>query len=67
MSRIALGLLVVGIALAAFGWWGTKTEAGQRSYDEMAGIIPEFSWWIGCGLGTIGLIWILASALRTAE
>ena len=64
MSRIALVLLLVGVALAAFGWWGTKTDAGRRRFDEMAGIIPELSWWAGCGIGAIGIIWVVVSVLR---
>ena len=40
-------LVLSGFALSAFGAWGKHSEAGQRKYDEMAGMIPYFAWWLG--------------------
>jgi hypothetical protein len=49
-------MTVLAFGLLAFGYWGTATEAGQRRYDEMAGMIPYASWYLGLALaGFIGL------------
>lgn len=64
MSRWAVGLLLLGAALAAFGWWGTSTPEGRRRYEEMAGMIPLFASWAGWGLGGVGLLWLVLSLLR---
>lgn len=59
-------LLALGLAMAAFGWWGLYTEAGNRRFDEMAGMIP-FS--VGCAGGlfaVVGLVWLGVRLLRDA-
>jgi len=33
-------LVVLGLCMAVFGWWGVETVAGRAVFDEMAGIIP---------------------------
>ena len=43
MRVIALLLMCISMALAAFGLWGMFTEAGNRAFDEMAGMIPVFA------------------------
>ena len=40
MRTAATILLILALPLAAFGWWGTQTQAGHSAYDEMAGIVP---------------------------
>ncbi|HET7228863.1 MAG TPA: hypothetical protein VFJ16_02540 [Longimicrobium sp.] len=57
--RIAAGVLAAaGIALAAFGWWGTFTQRGSRHFDEMDGLVPFFA---GCaGLLLLALAAVVA-------
>ncbi len=54
---------VLGLALFLFGYWGKHSVAGKKRFDEMAGIIPEFSYWLGIGLLAAGLltsaIWLI--------
>lgn len=64
VSRRFLGLVVVAVALAAFGWWGTGTAGGRRRFDEMAGIVPMLSLWAGGTLGVVAVVWLAVSALR---
>jgi hypothetical protein len=64
LSRGALSLLVVGVGLATFGWWGAFTAAGRHRYDEMDGIIPMASFYLGCAVGVGAVIWLLVSAWR---
>jgi hypothetical protein len=63
MSRSAVVLFVVALALGAFGWWGLSTEAGRRRYDEMAGMIPMAAYYGGWALGAISVLWMLISAI----
>lgn len=46
---------VLGIAGIIFGYWGVYTEAGNRKYDEMAGIIPMVALWLGGAFVIIAL------------
>jgi hypothetical protein len=52
MSKL---LLLAGAVLFAFGAWGCWTKAGQRQFDEMAGILPFAALWAGGGLFTLGV------------
>ncbi len=54
MTRTTVWLLVVGGALAAFGWWGVETASGRRRFDEMAGMIPM-------GAGALGVLLVLVA------
>jgi hypothetical protein len=40
MRRAALICLILAAALAGFAWWGLFTAGGNRSFDEMDGMIP---------------------------
>jgi hypothetical protein len=40
MKATAHSLVVLALALIAFGWWGIETTAGRQRFDEMAGMIP---------------------------
>jgi hypothetical protein len=40
MRRASWICLVLAALLAGFAWWGLRTEGGQRSFDEMDGMIP---------------------------
>jgi hypothetical protein len=40
-------LLVAGAGCFAFAYWGLKTPAGRRAFDEMAGIIPMVAGLVG--------------------
>jgi hypothetical protein len=53
MKLTATILIVIGVALALYGWWGIFTKAGQRKYDEMDGFYPFF-----IGLGGLASILI---------
>ncbi len=46
--NLFFGLLT--IVFGVFGYWGVFTEAGNRQYDEMAGIIPGFALLMACFL-----------------
>lgn len=52
------------MALITFGQWGIRSEAGRRAFDEMAGIIPYFSWYIGLVLLVVTVILATWSAWR---
>jgi hypothetical protein len=52
-------LLSVGAACLAFAYWGLKTPAGRRAYDEMAGIIPMAAGLLGVMLCVVALaLWL---------
>ncbi|HET7464925.1 MAG TPA: hypothetical protein VFJ82_27020 [Longimicrobium sp.] len=59
MRTAAAVLASLGIALAAFGWWGVFTGAGMRRYEEMDGLIPFFA---GCA----GLFLLAAAIVALA-
>ena len=41
MARaVTIVLAACAIACEAFAYWGTATEAGRRTFYEMAGMIP---------------------------
>jgi hypothetical protein len=40
VRALALSLFVAAMACLAFAYWGLRTPAGRRAFDEMAGIIP---------------------------
>ena len=40
MRTASLACLALAVCLAALAGWGLFSAAGQRAYDEMAGIIP---------------------------
>ncbi len=56
MKIAAFVLLFIGMPLSIFGYWGSQTVAGRKKYDEMDGIIPIFSLYLGVVLVIIGLI-----------
>ena len=65
MFWTAVILSIIGAALTIFGAWGKYSEAGMRKYDEMAGIIPYFSYYFGIGLLVIAVIlWAVLFARR---
>jgi len=47
----------LAIVLLLFSYWGLFTSSGQKEFDEMDGIIPVFS-------GFIGVIIYLALLIR---
>ena len=66
--RIAAGVLAAaGIALAAFGWWGMYTAAGNRRFDEMDGLIPFFAGCAGLLLLAVAVIVALLAWRRSAR
>lgn len=40
MRTLSLTLLALALACEAFAYWGLHTQAGRRSFDEMAGMVP---------------------------
>jgi len=64
MTRGPLLVLVVAAALTAFGWWGCNTAAGRQRFDEMAGIIPTASLFLGLLSGAGAILWLIVSAWR---
>lgn len=67
-TRVAgIVLAVAGAGLVGFGWWGVNTAAGQRRYDEMAGMIPFFAGIAGFGLLVIALVLFLLLTRKTPD
>src|SRR5262245_29494166 len=58
---IAAGLMLLSLVALAFGWWGMRTQAGRRTFDEMAGMVPLFSVMAGVILLIIGVICLLVA------
>lgn len=56
MKITVLILVMLGICALGFGYWGSKTMAGKRAFDEMAGMIP-------LGAAVLGGLLLLAAAL----
>ena len=50
-------VIITSLAIGAlgFGFWGRYTESGHRAYDEMAGMIPLFSYYVGWFLAVIAI------------
>jgi hypothetical protein len=64
LRTAAAVLAVAGAGLVGFGWWGVNTAAGQRRYDEMAGMIPFFAEVAGAILLVVAFLLLLLSARR---
>ncbi len=43
MRTLGRILFAAAAALGLFAWWGIYTPAGNRAFDEMAGMIPFFA------------------------
>ena len=56
MKTFTLISAIIGILATAFGYWGQYTEAGNKKYDEMAGMIPAFAYYLGIFLLIIASI-----------
>ena len=54
VKKFALAFAVLGLVCVAFGWWGVKTRAGSRMFEEMAGMIPFFVGVFGAVLVVVG-------------
>lgn len=57
-------LCLLGAIGVVFAWWGTKTKAGQRAFDEMAGMIPWGAGVLGIALLVAGAVWFVIRAFR---
>ena len=64
MLLTAIILSVLGIAALCFGAWGRFTESGRSNYDEMAGMIPFFSYYAGIILLLVATVFWLIIAYR---
>jgi uncharacterized membrane protein len=49
MRKASIACFVLALACAAFAYWGLRTVAGRRAFDEMAGMVP-------LGAGVVGAI-----------
>jgi len=59
MKYAAVITTVVAAAALLFGAWGRFSAAGRREFDEMAGILPFFSWYAGLALALLAAIcWV---------
>ncbi len=56
LKVVSAVLAILGLLLLLFGSWGRFTEAGQLRYDEMAGILPYFAFYIGILLLVVALV-----------
>jgi len=68
LRTIALLLFAASAACVAFGYWGMFTQAGQRRFDEMDGIIPFASAVFGAVLAVGGgIAWYIARRTSKAR
>jgi len=59
VRALALSLVVAAMGCFAFAYWGLKTPAGRRAFDEMAGIIPMAAGLVGAVFCVVALaIWL---------
>ena len=56
MFTAAIIFSALGLATFVFGFWGKSSEAGQRYFDEMAGMIPYFSYYLSFVLLFIAVV-----------
>lgn len=56
MRLAGITTLVIALLLGAFCYWGMFTRAGNRRFDEMAGMIPM-------GAGLLGGVMFLAACV----
>lgn len=54
-----------GLLLCGFGYWGTTTRAGRRTYDGMDGIIPFGAIVLGVGGLLLGATIVLLALFLT--
>ncbi|HKJ52732.1 MAG TPA: hypothetical protein VKB27_14595 [Gammaproteobacteria bacterium] len=60
MKAVAFIVTAAAALALAFGAWGRFTLAGRREFDEMAGMLPFFSWYAGFALAAAAaVLWIL--------
>jgi len=57
---LPLILCSIGVVAVIFSIWGTKTDLGRHTFDEMAGIIPLAAGAVGALLILGGAIWMIA-------
>ena len=60
-------LYIVATAALAFGYWGKSTDAGRARFDEMAGIIPYFTFYAGIALAALALILTAVLVFRSTS
>lgn len=63
MPLACRAVALLGGLLLVFGLWGTRSAAGRRQFDEMAGILPVLALALGAVLLLIASI-TYAYALR---
>ena len=62
MKIITTVFLIIGVSSVCFATWGLFTVAGQRHFDEMAGIIPFAAMVLAFVMfGTGGLLFLLSN------
>jgi len=61
MPVVAGALTALGLVALGFGAWGRYTEAGRARFDEMAGMLPLASFYLGLVLlAAAAVLWGLA-------
>jgi hypothetical protein len=64
--RTLISILVIsGLALMAFSYWGVETESGRRAYDEMDGIIPIAAGVLGALLLALAIVFVIVRFWRS--
>lgn len=63
MRIAAMLLLLASCCLAIFAWWGIYTRAGNRAFDEMAGVVPMYAGFAAA----VGLLLSLALGLISLD
>jgi len=54
---------LLGVSLLTFGWWGQYTKSGHQNFDEMAGMIPFFAFYLGVIVVVISISTLLYKKL----
>ena len=65
MRTTANSLVLAGILLGSFYYWGLNTKSGRSRFDEMAGIIPMFAGLLACAAVAVAVILYLILWKRT--
>lgn len=67
MRTLSFVSLILAAALGTFSAWGTQTSAGQRAFDEMAGMVPWFAGLLAIPFFAVATIAWWCSELRDPD
>ena len=67
MKAISRILFVTAVACMVYGYWGAFTEAGNKNYDEMNGMIPFIILVAGSILFIVAIVLMIISARKSRK